>query len=160
MKQDRTQTQKIKRGEEPEFFESDEQYYLWSASLKATPGRMALLEALQDESKPISAEDLQAKLSKKLNRATMYRTLEDLVMAGLIRRIDVSRDHALYEISIGRKHHHHAVCTSCGHIEDIFGCHSQELMKEARQSTKEFANLGDHSLEFFGMCIKCEANKS
>ena len=153
------QVKTVRQGEEPEFYESDSHYYLWSVRLKATPGRIALLEALQGEPHPISVDDLQKKLSKKLNRVSVYRALEDLVEASLVRRIDISKDHALYEMSVGRKHHHHAVCTSCGHIEDISGCHTQELMKEARRGAKGFSRIEDHSLEFFGICKKCEVVK-
>ena len=128
---------------------------LWSKRFKATAGRLALLEILDKEKIPLSVVELVKKLPDQ-NQASIYRALEALVKARLVIRINSGKAHASYEVALGRIHHHHAVCTSCGLVEDIVNCDSQELNVSARAQLKKFKSIESHSLEFFGLCKKCE----
>jgi len=136
---------------------ADFRYHIWSRELKATPVRIAVLRLLSSESEPISAADIYGKLGDNGNQATVYRALEALSVAGLIDRISLTAGRVLYEIGYGRKHHHHAICTSCGDIEDVKGCDEEDLNVTARASLKKFKRVESHSLEFFGVCKKCES---
>lgn len=146
----------MKHIHEPDTYSSEAQYLLWSAKLKATPGRIALLESLEKEHDPISAPLLMRKIPRTLDRVSIYRALEALVKAGLVKRINTDPAHSSYELAFGRKHHHHAVCTSCGLMEDVAKCDEKELEAIARRSTKNFGHINSHSLEFFGICRSCE----
>ncbi len=121
--------------------------------MRATEGRISLLKTLARQKKPISIEDLQHKLSERLDTATLYRALEALADARLVERVDLQHGHAHYELIPGRPHHHHAVCRSCGTIEDIELSHAPE--QEAARRTKQFSIIDTHRLEFFGLCSNC-----
>ncbi len=83
---------------------------LRAAGSRATPGRLALLAALEKSRRPLSVAQLQP--SVRSNTVTLYRTLRALAAAGLVRQGNKGRV-AYYEYA-GRPHHHHMTCTECG----------------------------------------------
>lgn len=127
---------------------------LKSAGLKATHGRMELLDVLARIDEPLSVIKIQKRLGNSLNEVTLYRALEAFAAAGLVRRVDLNHDHAHYELAVGREHHDHAVCTNCGLVEDIEGCGLVPLEKKALAQSK-FKSIYSHNLEFFGLCRSC-----
>lgn len=93
---------------------------LRAAGSRATPGRLALLTVLERERKPLTVADIARKLSS-LNQVTLYRALDALAAAGLIRKgVGVDRT-AHYEYA-ARPHHHHLVCTDCGFAKMCATC--------------------------------------
>jgi Fur family transcriptional regulator, ferric uptake regulator len=127
---------------------------LKEAGFKTTPGRLQLLELLQQIDEPLTVLAIQKRLHSKINEVTLYRALEAFAAAGLVRRVDLGHDHAHYELSLGRAHHDHVVCTNCGTIEDVEGCTLAPLQKKALTQSK-FKSIYSHNLEFFGLCRTC-----
>lgn len=127
---------------------------LKESGFKATPGRLALLELLSHEHKPLSVEAVAKRLKGTLNEVTLYRALEAFTKAGLVRRVDLGHDHAHYEILVNRGHHDHVVCTKCGAVEDVEGCALVPLQKTALKQS-HFKSIYSHNLEFFGVCRTC-----
>lgn len=121
---------------------------------KVTKARLDVLVALSKTDRPISIKELSS-FVKGYDLTTLYRTLETLVSIGLTKKVSLDPSESFYEITVGRPHHHHIVCTSCGHIEPVDIC-----IKSPSKSTlvsKGFASITDHTLEFFGLCRKCTA---
>ena len=144
--------------EEPETYESESQHHLWSVRLKATPGRVALLDLLHREKKPVSVSDMVKLLKKSgpaLTSPSIYRALQSLVEAGLVERIDTSSDRGAYEIHVGRTHHHHITCAACGDVEDVRKCLPKNIESALLADSAKFDHISRHSLEFFGTCKKC-----
>lgn len=128
---------------------------LHKSGLRATEGRIQLLEVLAAEKKPVTIEEIRGKLSDRLDMATLYRALEALKKARIVERMDLQHGHAHYELLVDRPHHHHAVCRSCGTIEDIEIPHAAKPEKEAERRAKKFIVIDSYSLEFFGLCTSC-----
>ncbi len=127
---------------------------LRGASLRATPQRVRVLELLGRQKKPISVEALVTSGKGAFDTTTAYRALDVLTRGGLVRRINLDRERALYEIA--GEHHHHAVCRFCGTIRDISACVPIGLSARVCASSG-FASIDSHSLEFYGMCTSCAA---
>lgn len=97
----------------------------WSAALHAkdrrvTKQRLAVLAAV-DQAPHSTAETVTESVRGQLKDITVqsvYVILADLSDAGLLRRIESPHSPARYETRVG-DNHHHAVCTSCGRIEDV-----------------------------------------
>ena len=119
---------------------------------KVTPVRLRVLHALSKIHKPVSIQTL-ARSIKEHDLVTIYRTIETLLACGLVRTILIGSSENLYEINVGRPHHHHIICTNCGHIEPIDICTPTPSPKTL--NTKGFSKIIDHTLEFFGICKKC-----
>ncbi len=128
---------------------------LRAAGLRATEGRISLLALLSREHKPLSVDAIQFRMSSSVDTVTIYRSLEALENAGIVTRSGLGHDHAHYELATGRPHHHHAVCVSCGTVEDVEISHGKSPEKEALKAVKGFATMSRYSLEFFGTCKKC-----
>lgn len=128
---------------------------LRKAGLRATPGRLRLLGVLEKESKPLTVYQIEKKLGGTMNQVTVYRSLDALYKAQIVKRVNLEHDHAHFELAAGREHHHHAVCRNCGHIENIEIPHAAKPELEALKRTKDFSVLDSYSLEFFGFCKRC-----
>ncbi|PQZ96182.1 transcriptional repressor [Arthrobacter sp. MYb227] len=88
--------------------------------LRVTRGRLAVLEVL-DQLPHSSAETVVAKVHEDLpdvSIQSVYNVLNDLTEQGILRRFTPPHSPALYETRVN-DNHHHAICTSCGRIEDV-----------------------------------------
>lgn len=128
---------------------------LRTAKLRATTPRRAVLSQLLNAQSPLSADKLFILLrNKKIDRVTIYRSLQVFTQAGLVRQIDLKRGHMLYEMQ-DEHDHHHLVCVACGVTEDFTGCNIDSLVSRTLQASKSFTSISEHSLELFGTCNSC-----
>ncbi len=128
---------------------------LQAHGLRRTPARISLLKVLAAESRPVSVEYLQKKLKNTLDPVTLYRALEAFSKRGILVQFDFGHGHAHYELVHEKPHHHHAVCETCGKIEDVPAYDQTNLVSQALQKIPGFARLDRHSLEFYGQCVPC-----
>lgn len=117
-----------------------------------THQRLAVYEELADRHDHPSAEALYETLRKpypSLSLATVYKTLQTLHRMGMVARVDSPTAQARYDAIV--ETHHHAVCTACGRIEDLF---DPRLDRLPEPKAAGFRVLG-HSVHFHGLCAKC-----
>lgn len=127
---------------------------LKSAGLKVTESRRVLLDILEQHSIPMSAEEIHAEMARRAqihDLVTVYRNMETLVNAGLITAINFDDGRQRFELN--SHHHHHLVCTHCGHIEVVDECALEAVNRQLTQQTG-YTHVR-HSLEFFGLCAHC-----
>ncbi|MBE7490593.1 MAG: transcriptional repressor [Planctomycetes bacterium] len=131
--------------------------FLQRKSLKLTAQRRRIVEQILGMEKThFGADDLLDQFRDerpRVSKATIYRALGVLVEAGILEQHDFGESHRLFELSEGRDHHDHLMCTRCGTIIEF---HSEEM--EALQD-KVAARLGfhptHHSQKIFGICKDC-----
>jgi Fur family ferric uptake transcriptional regulator len=121
---------------------------------KATPARLAILEAFQRTKEPLSAQGLIALLPRDMDQATVYRTLKSLKEKGILKQIDLRHNHAHYELA-DIADHHHLICLSCGKIENVEHHNVQAMERTILQNAKHFTEIRQHTLEFYGICKTC-----
>ena len=98
----------------------------------------------------IAFKMIREKLNNKMTSiASIYRTLEVFEKFLIIKKVHLSGNSVLYEISDA--HHHHIICKDCDMIEEIEDCAIEKMIPYS----KNFSVIFDHSLEFFGKCKKC-----
>jgi Fur family peroxide stress response transcriptional regulator len=117
-----------------------------------THQRLAVYEELCGRRDHPSAETLHVSLKKaypSLSLATVYKTLQTLHELGMIARVDSPAAQARFDAIV--ETHHHAVCSACGRIEDLF---DPRLDRLAAPRAKGFVVTG-HSVHFHGLCAKC-----
>lgn len=114
---------------------------------KATPQRVAVLEALASEQHQ-SLEEIRGRCPE-VGLVTVYRTLDLLSELGLVRRLDLG-DGPRYELA--ENHHHHLVCEFCGDISEFEEC---PLNLKLLPSVREGFEVRSHSLEVYGRCFGC-----
>ena len=121
----------------------------------ATGTRRDVLDLLKGERRYLSANVIFRLLKAdrpKLALSTVYRTLERLAERGTISSRSESSGETAY-VYCSSEHHHHAICTVCGHVDDV-DCGAMEQFKATLLAQQSFA-LDDHSVEFYGRCARC-----
>lgn len=121
-----------------------------------TRPRELIAGILRRERRFLSAAEVHRCLAAtraKVSLSTVYRTLEHLQQKGEITaRVDPQGETA-YMLCAPERHHHHAICQTCGRVEDV-DCTAVEQFAESLRAANGFA-LDGHALEFFGRCRAC-----
>ena len=129
--------------------------YLAQHALKMTSQRKVIISEFLKAGGHLSAEDLFNMVKKKdsgVGLASVYRTINSLVDAGLaVERRFLDRT-SVYELENPGHHHDHLICMRCRKIFEF----ENEAIEEQQKKTAE--NLGftlkDHKLELYGWCNK------
>lgn len=93
-------------------------------------------------------------IEPQMGRATVYRSIEMLVHAGLINRIEFDDGIHHYRLC-GGTHHHHLICTQCRQIVEIDLCLPEQQLLALSQQTG--FTIENHVLTVFGLCPQCQA---
>lgn len=121
-----------------------------------TRPRELIAGILQRERRFLSASEIHQQLSAaevKVSLSTVYRTLEHLQHKGEVTaRVDAQGE-AAYMLCEPERHHHHAICRTCGRVEDV-DCAPIDQFAESLRTLNGF-ELEDHAMEFFGNCSAC-----
>lgn len=127
---------------------------LQQVGYKTTLPRREILSILN--STPTSAQGIFEILKQKqikTDLVTIYRTLDLFTKLGFVRKTQFGDKIARFEFVASENHHHHLVCENCGDISDI-PLDEKSLIKQVEQKSK--FKVSRHSLEFFGVCQKCQ----
>ena len=94
------------------------------SGLRATPARIATLELLMESPTPLTHAEVSAELDGRgVDKATVFRNLNDLVGAGLLRRAELGdhvwRFEAIKDDGHDSSSHPHFVCIDCGHVSCV-----------------------------------------
>lgn len=85
--------------------------------LRVTQPRLLVLQALADLRGHPTADDLAVAVERDgVHRATVYRTLETLVEAGVLTHVHLDTGVTAYHLADG---HLHARCHTCGTVVDL-----------------------------------------
>jgi len=131
--------------------------YLEQNQLKYTPERQQILREVFSLHNHFEADELYFKLRKKgsrrISRATIYRTLPLLEKSGLIRRVVFIDKHTHYEHVYGHMHHEHLICLACGKVIEFYKKSLEDALEEVVRENK--FNSVAHKLEITGYCRSC-----
>ena len=124
-----------------------------AAGLRATPARLTTLLVLRDSSAPLTHAEVSARMAKhEIDRATVFRNLNDMVTAGLLRRSELGDHVWRFEIISEEEQdsHPHFVCIDCGTVscmEDV------ALTKWGQAASKRLGQVTE--IVFRGHCYDC-----
>lgn len=130
---------------------------LTAAGERVTRQRLLVANALAASGRRLTAEQLFRSLRRRepaIGRATVFRTLETLVEAGVARRLELD-GHVYAYVACLPAHHHHIACTRCGRVEEIDEAYVAPIAERlAREMGFE---IDDARLDFYGRCATCRA---
>ncbi len=124
-----------------------------------TRSQERILNLLQAIKQGISAQDIYIELrnrNQSMGLATVYRSLEALKLEGLVQMRTLSNGEALY--SLAQQDKHHLTCLQCGASIPIHQCPVHDL-EDQLQTAHKF-KIFYHTLEFFGLCGKCQLQQA
>jgi len=134
--------------------------YLGRNNLRLTPERRAVLEVILSREGHFDAEELLRFLRRRrrVSRATLYRTLDHLREAGLVKVHRFGRGQALYEHVYGRQHHDHMVCNRCGGVTEFVNEEIERLQEEVCRRVGFHST--SHVMEIYGVCRSCSEQEA
>lgn len=135
--------------------------FLQSRGKRTTQQRRLIVEEVFRRHDHFDAEDLLSHLaeigaSRKVSRPTVYRTLGELVDAGLLKKMTLD-GRAVYEHDYGYPQHDHLHCDQCGKLIEF---RSDEInrIRDAVAREHQFRVTG-HRLIINGVCADCARPK-
>jgi len=123
-----------------------------------TKQRQVILEELRALKSHPTAAELYHKVRKhlpKISLGTVYRNLELLTQKKSIQKLDLSGSEARFDGET--KPHHHARCTKCGAVDDLFDL-PQDIVQQRHMSLNDY-DIRGYRIEFYGLCRKCKSRK-
>jgi len=134
--------------------------FLRENNLKVTRERLTLLEEIFTADDHVDADELLTRVkakSRKVSRATVYRTLDLMVQCGLVRKGRFGRELYSYEKVEPGASHHHMVCSQTG---DIIEFSDAEVDRRLRQLCGELGFIPTSiSIQIKGVSKKASQSK-
>ena len=130
---------------------------LRGAGERVTRQRLLIAGALDAAGRQLTAQDLWERLRLRdptIGRATVFRTLEALVAAGVARRLEQD-GHVYAYVACRPEHHHHLSCDRCGRVEEIGEGVIQPVADRVRADIG--FRIDDARVDFYGLCARCVA---
>ena len=126
--------------------------------MRISAARRLVIEAVYATRTPVSAEQIAAGLGGRLpasDLGSVYRNLETLERAGLVRHFHAGHGPGLYTLA-ARASREYLVCESCGQVleakaGDLDG--ARELIRERFRFGARFSHF-----PIVGLCERCEGN--
>jgi Fur family ferric uptake transcriptional regulator len=129
--------------------------YLEIHGQRLTKPRRELVEHIFSYHEHFTADDLVFDVREKkisVGRATIYRTLDLLVEAGMLRKLRFA-DRDAYEHDYGYPDHDHIYCTKCKRIIEF---HNEDLVELRERLAREHQFHGtSHRFVISGLCESC-----
>ena len=126
-------------------------------TLRMTHQREIILAELKRNRNHPSADELYTAVKKRIphiSLATVYRNLETLSNAGLVRKLEVTGRQKRFDGNLDP--HDHITCTVCQRIDDIFPDPDEERALFAAQQERHGYMLTGWSVEYYGICPECQ----
>ena len=131
--------------------------FLNAAGKRLTSQRQLIVEEVFSHHDHFDVEELLDHLrpllaARKVSRPTVYRTLNELVDAGLLRRMTLGA-RSVYEHDYGYPSHDHLYCQQCNRLIEF---HSVELERIRDAVAKEYRfSVSSHRMFITGTCDDC-----
>jgi Fur family ferric uptake transcriptional regulator len=106
----------------------------------------------------LAADELVALVRREdrsISRATIYRTLQWMVDAGIARRVDFGGGKFRFEHAYRHPRHFHLICTRCERSFEFLSSDIEALVEEITTSRK--FRPSQSVVQIYGICEHCEA---
>ncbi|MDR1969921.1 MAG: transcriptional repressor [Candidatus Nomurabacteria bacterium] len=129
---------------------------LQNAGLRLTHNRRRIFEILEHTDRPLTIQQIAKILSDEVHFTSVYRSVETLTQARLLREIPHGFKN-FYELGEKfRPHHHHVTCEQCGQSVAVDDARVESLMREL--TIRAGLMPTRHNFEMFGVCRQCRRN--
>lgn len=132
--------------------------FLGTRGLRLTRERSTIVEEVFSNHEHFDTDQLVARLSNRtdgrnVSRSTVYRRLQELVEAGLLRRVARHNGREVYEHDYGYPQHDHFICHKCNKLIEFHNTEISQLLDKV--SSEHGFRISGHRLEVYGLCDEC-----
>jgi Fur family ferric uptake transcriptional regulator len=127
---------------------------------KRSSKRDRILEIFLRQQGHLSADDLAEVVRREspgIGRATVYRTLQWMVDAGVARKVDFGEGRSRFEPTYRHPRHFHLICNTCHRSSEFLSSDVESLMEEIA-AARNFAPT-QQVVQIFGTCDECRTGK-
>jgi len=131
--------------------------FLIKRSVRFSRGRQSVFALVMRTHEHFTAEQMAKMctgLKPAVSRATVYRSIHELVESGVVRETAFGDKHRHYEHLYDERKHHHAICVRCHRHVEFPDMHEESRYYSILEK-KGFKILG-HEMHFYGLCRKCQ----
>ena len=108
----------------------------------------------------LSADDLVDLIrheDQRISRATVYRTLQWMVDAGVARKVDFGEGRFRFEVSYRQPRHFHLLCKTCHRSSEFLSSDIEVLIEEVA-AARSFA-AAQSVVQIYGTCEECRTGR-
>ena len=127
---------------------------------KRSSKRDLIIDVFLRQEGHLSADDLVAILHRddhEISRATVYRTLQWMVEAGIARKVDFGEGRFRFEHSYRHPRHFHLICKTCSQSSEFLSSDIEALVEEIAEARGFLAKQS--VLQIYGTCDECQAGR-
>lgn len=109
----------------------------------------------------LSADDLVDIIKRedqRISRATVYRTLQWMVAAGIARKVDFGEGRFRFEHSYRHPRHYHLICKTCNRSFEFLSSDIESLVEEVAAARNFTARQS--VVQIYGTCEACQAGRT
>jgi Fur family ferric uptake transcriptional regulator len=108
----------------------------------------------------VSADDLFELVRREnpgIGRATVYRSLQWMVEAGVARKVDFGEGRSRFEPSYRHPRHFHLICTTCHRSSEFLSSDVESLIEEV--ATARSFEPTQSVVQIYGICEECRTGR-
>ena len=109
----------------------------------------------------LSADDLVDLIKRedhRISRATVYRTLQWMVDAGIARKVDFGEGRFRFEHSYRHPRHFHLICKTCNRSYEFLSSDIEALVEEV--ATARAFTARQSVVQIYGTCEACSTGRA
>ena len=127
---------------------------------KRSSKREQILNVFLRQEGHLSADDLVDLIrgeDQRISRATVYRTLQWMVEAGIARKVDFGEGRFRFEHSYRHPRHYHLICKTCNRSSEFLSSDIEALVDEVA-TARNFA-ASQSVVQIYGTCEECRTGR-
>jgi Fur family transcriptional regulator, ferric uptake regulator len=127
---------------------------------KRSSKRDFIINAFLRQEGHLSADDLVDLIRKEdrgISRATVYRTLQWMMEAGIARKVDFGEGRFRFEHSYRHPRHFHLICKTCNQSFEFLSSDIESLIEEIA-TARHFASK-QSVVQIYGTCEECQTGR-
>lgn len=131
--------------------------YLTRINSRYTTQKRNIVDSILKQNDHFEVDEFLFELHKAkedFSRATVYRTIKQLLEANLLQKVTTHDGKVYYEKSTTEERHDHLICNSCGKILEIKDNTIDKQLKKLCQSLNFHPEY--RSLQIYGLCATCK----
>jgi Fur family ferric uptake transcriptional regulator len=130
------------------------------AGTKRSSKRDKIVNAFLKQEGHLSADDLVDLIKRedqRISRATVYRTLQWMVTAGVARKVDFGEGRFRFEHSYRHPRHYHLICKTCNRSFEFLSSDLEALIEDVASARSFTARQS--VLQIHGTCEACRTGR-
>jgi Fur family transcriptional regulator, ferric uptake regulator len=128
---------------------------------KRSSKRDRIIQVFLRQEGHVSADDLFERVRQEaagIGRATVYRTLQWMVDAGVARKVDFGDGRSRFEPSYRHPRHFHLICNTCHSSSEFLSSDVESLMEEIAGARNFEATQA--VVQIYGTCEQCRTGRA